>query len=335
MTERITIKDIAKALDIHHSTVSRALRNDNRVKDETSKRINQYAQKYGYQTNRIALELRGQKRKTLAVIVPNINHQFFATIVSYVANLAMLHDMVVSVFQSNEKYTHEVDIIDTIIQYNFAGVLASMSMESKEVHHFNTLKRHNIPLVMFDRVGYKINVPKVIINNCEIMRQAIALLFERGHKRIAHISGPTHLNVFSERQRGYRMGLQQFNLDYEKIIIVNKAFSIDDGNAVTIKLFEGGCIPDAIISDSSNLLYGLIAELRKRHLKIPDDITLMAFGENSTIKVVDSSIIVIQQPEEEIARTAFQLLLDKIENKNTDKNESIVLSANICFHEKV
>lgn len=335
MASRITIKDIAKNLNIHHSTVSRALRNDERVKDLTRKKVVEYAEKHGYQTNITALELRGEKRNTIAIIVPNINHQFFSNIVSSITNHASESGYVVSVFQSNENYEQEANIIKTIIQHNFAGVIASLSMESMDAYHFTQLKSQNIPLVMFDRVSDDINVSKVMINNAEIMQEAVELLAKKGHKRIVHISGPAHLNVFGERQRGYRLAVRRLGLNYEKVVVIKKGFSIEDGKAVADELFNTDLVPNAIISDSSNLIYGLIKELRLRWLNIPTDVALIAFGENSILEIMQPSITSIVQPDEEIATTAFSLLHKKMKKKENTKTESIMLSASIAIRDSV
>lgn len=335
MTNRITIKDIAKALNIHHSTVSRALRNDERVKEETRRMIVEYADAHGYQTNMIALELRGEKRNTIAIVVPNINHLFFSNIVSNITDAASRKGFVVSVFQSNESIEREKDIIDTIIQHNFAGVIASLSMETEDAFHFNKLKEHNIPLIMFDRVSNDINVSKVLINNVEIMQEAVTLLASKGHKRIVHISGPTELNVFGERQRGYKMAVKRLGLDYERIITINKGFSVEHGEQIAKELFDGDKMPNAVISDSSNLIYGLIKVLRKKWLNIPTDVALIAFGENPILEIMQPSITSIVQPDEEIAKTCFELLESKLENNDDIKSESIMLSAKMHIRESV
>ncbi len=328
MLTRITIKDIAKALNIHHSTVSRALRNDSRVKEETRKMVVEYAEKKGYHTNMIALELRGKKRNTIAVVVPNINHRFFSNVVSVFANIASEQGYVVSVFQSNESLEREIQIIDTVIQHNFSGVIASISMESNDVEHFEKLAKHSIPLVMFDRTCKNLDVSKVLVKHVDIMEQAVKMLVQRGYKQIAHISGPKDFSVFGERQKGYMKAINELGLKYQKNACFQQGFNAEDGQKTTKLLFEEETVPDAIISDSSNLVYGIIKELTNRKLKIPEDVALVVFGENPALEILNPSIIRIIQPEKDIAQSAFELLDDKLKNGTTIK-KSIKLSAKI------
>ena len=136
---------------MHHSTVSRALRNDTIVKEETRKKVTEFARKYGYQVNMSALHLRGSIKNTIAVLVPNISHNFFSNIVSVITNMAYTRGYIVSVFQSNESARQEEEIINTLIQNNVAGVIASIAMETTNSAHFELLKKYRIPLVFFDR----------------------------------------------------------------------------------------------------------------------------------------------------------------------------------------
>lgn len=329
MAERITIKDIAKALDMHHSTVSRALRNDSRVKEETRKLVADYANEHGYQINMLARELRGEKRNTVAVVVPNINHQFFSNVVSYFTNVASQQGYVVSIFQTNEDLEREKQIIDTIIQYNFAGVVASLSIQSFDTKHFEKLERNNIPLVMFDRISNDLSVPKVTINNAEVVKDAVLLFAEEGRKRIAHISGPTGLNVFNDRQEGYQRGIDKAGLEYHKTITIRDGFNLADGIVVAKELFKEEIPPDAIICDSSNIIFGLLREMKEIGLKTPQDVALISFGLHPLIEVLEPAIGNIVQPEMEIARITLELLMSRIKNNTEEVPKTVVLAAKI------
>ena len=328
MTARVTIKDIARELNIHHSTVSRALRDDKRVKPETKKKIVGYAKSHGYQVNMSALHLRGSIRNVIAIIVPNINHQFFSNIISQITNLANENGYVVSIFQSNEDFDQEREIINTIIQNNVAGVIASVSMKTADGSHFEELKKYKIPLVFFDRVC-DIDVPKVVVNNYEIVMQAVDMMIGKGYKRIVHVTGTSMLNVFRERQRGYTDGVKLNKLSYRKIYQVDKGFTIADGKEAAKELFSSQVKPDAILCDSYNLLLGIISYFDEFGLKVPQDVGLIGFGENPTMEVIKPGITAIVQPDAEVARWTYKILEEKINNDEEGENESIILSSKI------
>jgi LacI family transcriptional regulator len=327
--KRITIKDIAKELKIHHSTVSRALRNENNVSAETKKRVNDFAREIGYQVNMNALQLRGSVKNMVAILVPNIHHNFFSNIVSTVADLAFKKGVVVSIFQSNENYLQEKEIIKTLIRNNVAGVIASISMETINSEHFRELEKYRIPLVLFDRVCHDLNVSKVMVNNFEVVASAVELLIKKGYRNIAHISGPKHINVFNDRQEGYMSAIKKNRLKYHKIVRINSAFTIDEGRSATENLFRENIKPDAIICDSHFLTLGAIFSIRELNLKIPEDIGIVGFGDNPYVKALNSEIIFIVQPETSIANTVFELILKKIEKFENEIAEIHTLSAMI------
>jgi LacI family transcriptional regulator len=314
MQKRITIKDIAKELNVHHSTVSRALRNDPRVTEATRDRVLACALKHGYQTNMNAVQLRGTSNNTIALIVPNINHTFFSDIVSQLTNLAYTKGYIISVFQSNEDYEQEVGIVNTIIKQNYAGVIASISKNTTDSKHFNLLRTFGIPLVFFDRVCNDIKTPKVLVNNYEITFQVVEYLIENGYKRIANLTGPTHINVFNDRQRGYADALKKHNLDYQHQMVIKDDFTIELGVESLNELMSEIEKPDAIISSSIILTIGLVVRAREMSLKIPKDLAFIAFGNHISSLIMQPQLTSISQPENEISELSFDLL-DKMINK--------------------
>lgn len=333
MQKRLTIKDIARELNIHHSTVSRALRNDSRVKEGTRKTIISFARAHGYQVNMSALQLRGNVKNSIAVIVPNIHHMFFSNMVSLIANYAKNDGFIISIFQSNESFEEELEIINTIIRNNVDGVIASVSLQTKNGHHFEELKKYKIPLVFFDRVCTSVNVPTVTVNSYEIVAKAVGMLAKKGHSRIAHLSGAGGLNVFRERQLGYLQGLEQNNLGYKKIVTIEKEFTPEDGRIAVRQLLNEDIKPNGLIVDSHNLNLGVILELRAQNWHIPKDIGIISFGDNPSIDVIQPGITTIVQPEEEIARISFELLQEQLKNGMDVKVRSVVIPSRIVERE--
>jgi len=329
MNSRITIKDIARELNIHHSTVSRALRNDSRIKETTRNRVVQFANKHGYQINMNALQLRGGNKNVIAVIVPNIIHSFFSNIVGTLADLAYQDNYTVSVFQSNEKFERESEIIDTVIRHNVAGVIASVSMETTESLHLAKLMKYKIPLVQFDRVCDDLNVPKVIVNNSEIVSYAVEMLINKGYRRIVHISGTDRLNVYRDRQKGFTKSLDRNGIAYRKKYIIDKEFTLEDGKMAISYLFEDFLKPDAVICDSYILLLGAIQKLREMNLNIPGDVGIIGFGESPSLQLIQPRITSISQPHGEVAKKSYELLLKQINGKEKGITECITFSAKI------
>jgi len=334
MNKRITIKDIARELNIHHSTVSRALRNDPRVNEKTRDLVLAFAQEHEYQTNLNAVQLRGTGNNAIALIVPNINHSFFSDIVSKLTNLAYEKGYVISVFQSNEKYLQEKEIINTIIQHNFAGVIVSIAKDTVNSDHFRLLEKFGIPFVFFDRVCEDINSPKVLVNNFDITFSATEYLINKGYKRIAHITGATEINVFRDRHRGYIAAIQKHELEYKNPIVVTDEFTMELGKKIFSDLVDSQNTPDAIICSSIHLTMGILFETRKRAISIPNDLGLITFGNILASEIIQPQISSIEQPETEIAELSFELLEKLIADKNSlNINEDKVVKSLLIIRE--
>lgn len=334
MQRRITIKDIAKELNVHHSTVSRALRNDPRVNQSTRDMILAYAIENDYQTNMNAVQLRGVTNNTIALIVPNINHTFFSDIISHLTNTAYESGYIISVFQSNEDFAQEVDIVNTIIKQNYAGVIASISTHTTDSKHFNLLKTFGIPLVFFDRMCDDVKTPKVLVNNYEITFEATEYLINKGYQRIAHLTGPTHINVFNDRLRGYTDALIKHKHTFELNMELDGEFTIDLGKECLINLMAGSEKPDAIISSSTLLTMGIALQARELKLRIPQDLGLIVFGNHLGTLVMEPQLTTISQSECEIADIAFDLLEKMITKEMAIGEECIkMVNAHIIYRE--
>jgi LacI family transcriptional regulator len=334
MNKRITIKDIAKELNVHHSTVSRALRNDPRVNEKTRDIVLAYAREHEYQINMNAVQLRGTSNNAIALIVPNINHSFFSDIVSKLTNLAYSKGYVISVFQTNEKYQQEKEIINTIIKHNFAGVIVSIAKDTVNSDHFALLGKFGIPLVFFDRVCADIAAPKVLVNNYEITFQATEYLIGKGYKRIAHVTGTPNINVFADRQKGYCEALLKNGLTYSKSLVVEDDFSIEKGKEVFSGLWNADEKPDAIISSSIHFTMGILLQARTCNIQIPQELGLITFGTLLSSEIIQPQITSIEQPELEIAEISFELL-EKLINQEISTHEKIerTVKAEIIFKE--
>lgn len=327
--KRVTIKDIANNLGLHHSTVSRALRFSSEVNVETRERVINYAQSKGYQINRNALLLRGVRSNIIGVIVPNIHHNFFSNFVSIVTRLAFEAGFIVAIFQSEESLVQEIEIVNSIIQQNLAGVIFSHSMETEEVSHFNKLEQYKIPIVCFDRVTKSLNKSAVVLNNEITLKNAIERLSAMGYSKIAYVSGASSIQLFRERQKGYISGLEDINSSFRNCVTLSGAFTIQKGHESIKEIWKNDEKPDALIFDSHLLAIGALNYLKKNHPKCTDNLGIASFGGDPCLSLYADNTIIIKQPEKQMAEAALKLLLSAIDNPTADKVEIIEFQAEI------
>lgn len=325
MKTKVTIKDIAKEIQVHHTTVSRALRGDSRISESTKQQVLDCAQKMGYEPNQNALNLRNRSINTIAIIIPNISHEIFARFVSLITDLASKEGFTVSIFQTKESYELEQEIVQTLIRNRVGGVIASISINTKKGTHFNRLIDYGIPLVFFDRYCKDVNAPKVEVNNYGGAVRAVNYLRNRGFSKIAHITGNPDINVFGERNKGYEDTLSALNLSFHRSLQLKKEFEEKDGVSLLQQLWEEDEKPDALLIDSFIITAGILKECKRLGIRIPQDLGLLSISNERFCDLVEPTQSVLVQPIKDLAETSFQILMAKIKSEeNTNKANSIV-----------
>ena len=261
-----------------------------------------------------------KSKPIIALIVPIINHSFFANIAEQLSNLAIKSGYLVSVFQSNESYELESEIVDAIINQKVSGVIISISKNTVDSSHLKRIQQAGIPLVFFDRICEDIPAPKVLINNYEITYSVTEQLIQKGNKQIALIIGTDDINVFRERKKGYLDALAEYGLTFQMPIIEDE-FSVEKGKEIFVKLWSSEKRPDAIISSSIQLTLGILLQTKLYDIKIPNKLDLITYVSHFSFKILQPQITIIDQPENEIAELSFELLKRLISEGEIPENE--------------
>jgi LacI family transcriptional regulator len=316
--EPTTIKDIAKALGVSASTVSRALRDSYEISADTKKLVNECAKRLNYKPNPIALSLKKKRSKTIGIIVCEIANNFFSQVINGIEAVAYANGYNIIIAQSKESYEREILEIQNMAASSVDGILISLSTETNNIEHIKTLHDHNLPIVFFDRITNDIKTHCVIVDNFNGTYQATEHLIQNGYKKIAAITNSEFLSITNERVAGYKEALLKNGLVvYDKYVkhcfYGGMVFSeIEEAVNELLKLKE---IPDAIICTSDKLTMGCLKTLKRRGIKIPDEIALAGFSNSELAELTDPAITTIRQPTEEIGKAATELLLQLIESK--------------------
>lgn len=313
----ITIKDIAKELGISPSTVSRALKDHPDISEPTKKAVQELAEKYNYSPNAVALSLRSKKTNVIGVIIPEIVHFFFSSVISGVEQIAEQNGYSVMVCQSGESFEREVKNVNTMISSRIDGVLISMSKHTKDFQHFYNLQKENIPIVFFDRVCPDIRVDRVIVDDYVGAFAAVEHMIERGCKRIAYLSAPRHLLIALNRWNGYKNALTKHKISYDEDLVID----CDDRETALKEvpaLFETNNPPDGIFAVNDYTATGVITALRKLGKRIPEDVAVAGYSNSLVAQVIDPSLTTVDQHGVTIGNMAAKLLIDRIEGRAKD-----------------
>ncbi|RYU96849.1 LacI family DNA-binding transcriptional regulator [Emticicia agri] len=316
--EAITIKDIAKALNLSTSTVSRALRGSYEINSETKKLVLEYAEKMNYHPNPIALSLKENRSRAIGVIVPEIANNFFSQAINGIEAVAYDRGYHVVIFQSHESYERELSNIQHLVGRKVDGLLISLSGETTDVSHLQEIQRRGVPLVVFDRISNEIEANKVIADNFQGAFEATEHLILSGRKRIAHITSPSLLYTTSQRLEGYKAALEKHGIAFDENLVRYCGFAPEEAQQVIFDVLDKQH-PDAIFTASDRLALDSYAAVKAKDIDIPKQVAFIGFTNLQVAHLLDPPLSTVVQPAFEIGKTAAEILLETIENKQTAK----------------
>lgn len=318
---QVTIKDIARELGISPSTVSRALKDHPDISPETKKSVNELAEKLNYQPNIVALSLRQSKTNTIGIIIPELVHFFFSTVISGIEDVAYSAGYNVIITQSNESLIREKANIKTLFNSRVDGMLISMSRETSTFDHIEATIAKGVPLVFFDRVYDTDTTSKVIVDDLSGAKEATLHLIEQGCKRIAHLEGPPNLGITKQRLEGYTEALNENNIPViQELIMPCPLGSIEEGKAATEILLKMAQPPDAIFATNDPAAMGAMQAIKEAGLKIPQDIAVVGFSNWFFSGMLEPPLTSVDQPGFEMGQEAAKLLIRQIEVKSKDND---------------
>jgi len=321
LRQKITLKDIAKELDVSISTVSKALKNSEEISRDTKEKIQAFAKLYNYKPNNIAVSLKNKRTKNIGVVIPNIVHHFFTTVVRGIEKIANSKGYNVIVCLSNESFDKEVINMEMLASGSIDGFIMSLSSETQKKNDYNHLKEvtdQGIPLVLFDRVTAKIKCDKVIIDDLFGAFMATEKLIRAGRKKIALITTGDYLSVSRARTEGYLKALEEHGVKMpQSLILKMDTMDVDEEK---IRKFLSKVKPDAVVSVNELFAICAMRVASANGLRIPDDISFIGFTDGLLSKYAMPSLTAIAQHGEQMGATAAQMLIDKVENEQNGEN---------------
>lgn len=323
--ENITIKDIARELGISPSTVSRALKDHPDISRATRDAVNELAGRWNYKPNPIALSLKSGSSKTIGVIIPDIVHYFFSTVISGIEDVLYERDYNMILCQSNELWDHEVKNVQTLLSSRVDGILASVAKSTSDFSHYRLVSEKGIPLVFFDRVPEEIDTDRVIIDDEESAYKATIHLLRTGKKRIIHLSGPTNLAIAQERQKGYIRAMKEYRLTPSQDDMI-KCDTTGEADDIVPGLLQRNPRPDAFFVVNDLTAAQTLMIIKKAGIKIPEEIAVVGFTNSQISTLTDPGLTSVDQKGNEMGRQSARLLIDRIENHKLPFQKKVITS---------
>ena len=321
--KQITIKDIARELGISVSTVSRALKDNPEISKATKEMVRESARRLNYKPNLMASNLRTNKNTTLGVIIPEVNHHFFASVLDGIEQAANEAGYSILICQSHENMEKEIQNVQTLLHSRVAGMLVGVSKETMHLHHLQEVLNSNTPLVLFDRPCPSLQCDQVVSDDYAGAYSAVEHLIQTGCKRILYFSSSMNLEVAHRRYQGWRNALQKHGLWHstDDIIIADtRELAIEE----LPKQMNADQRPDAIFCVNDHCASGVLYAAQKLELRVPEDLSICGFSDAPLARITTPMLTTVEQHGTEIGTHAMQALLRKLNGDTRTPHTEIV-----------
>jgi len=323
----VNIKKLAEALKLAPSTVSRALNDSYEISEKTKKRVLEMAKKMNYQPNPFARSLREHRSKTIAMIIPDLVNNFFAQVIEGVEEITQQFGYHLLVYHTHENLEKEKEIVTHLLNGRVDGIMMSVSHQTKETAHLNTVYQKGIPIIFFDRICESIPTTKFVTNGYESGYEATSHLIKQGCKRIAFLLLSREISISQHRLKGYEDALKAHEMEVDESLILKCENSDEENHGIIKDFLSGEDKPDGVLAAVEKLAITTYYVADDLKLKIPDDLKVASFSNMKIADLLNPSLTTIAQPTHEFGRQAASLLMEKLTKKNTPDftDEVIVL----------
>jgi DNA-binding LacI/PurR family transcriptional regulator len=327
---QVTIKDIARELGISPSTVSKALKGHPDISPETKKAVRELVDRWNYKPDPIALSLKSGSSKIIGVIVPEIIHYFFSTVISGIEDLAYNDGYHVMFCQSNESYEREVKAVDTLLSSRVDGILVSMSKVTKKFDHFRKIIESGIPLVFFDRICENIETDRVIVDDEAGSYDAAKHLIETGCRNIIHLSGPEHLLIAQNRKKGFIRALREYNIPVSEDNII-RCDTAEGAREIIPELLDRESPPDGFFAVNDLTAAETMKIVKIKGYKVPDDISIVGFTSGMISDLTDPPLTSVEQHGYSIGKEAVRLLINNLTDNDESPVQTKIIKTNLVI----
>ncbi|MFC2148740.1 LacI family DNA-binding transcriptional regulator [Bacteroidota bacterium] len=322
MKKKITLKQIARELEVSISTVSKALKNSREISKDTTEKIQAFAKLYHYKPNNIALSLKSRRTKNIGVIIPDIVHHFFTTVFRGIEQFADTKGYNVIACVSDESFEKEVINMELLANGSIDGFIMALSAETQlknDFHHLKETIDQGMPLVLFDRVTDEVICDKVVINDFEAAYMAVKKLIDDGRKRIALVTTESYLNVSEKRAQGYFQALKDHNLELDESLILRLPYQFED--EAMSETFFATTNMDAVLCVNEIFAVRSMRIAQKNGLRIPEDVAFIGFTDGILSKLATPALTSVAQHGERMGEIAARMLIEKIERDDEKELE--------------
>lgn len=311
----ITMKDIARELGTSVATVSRALKDSPRISAEQRQRIQQYAREHNFIPNVLAESLRLSRvhpPKIIGVIVPELVHYYFASVLKGIEEEAEAHGYRIMVAQSGEQYEREVRLCQSFYENKVCGIIVSQAKDTQHYEHFQRLIDAGVPLVFYDRICTGVDTSRVVVDDYMGAYNAVSHLIETGCRRIAFFGAQMNLEISKNRFNGYKDALLRHKIPFDEGL-THTCDNRRDAELLVPTLFEGDRYPDAFFAINDDTAVGILYAVKRMGLRVPEDVSICGFTNDDRATSCEPMLTTVEQRGVRVGEEAANILIGHVE----------------------
>lgn len=332
--EEITMKDIAEAMGLSRSTVSRALQDHPHINGETKQLVKEAATKLGYKYNAVAASLRKSKSNIIGLIVPRIDRYYQASVITAIQNQLHQARYNLIICQSNESPELERELVATLYTSRVEGLIVSLTQHTTDLSAFDTFSQNDRPLVFFDRVPRSYPAHKIQGDDYQGGWLATNHLLEQGCRRIAYIGGVQTCNVYKDRFDGYRDALKKYGLPVEEGMVFFHDLTRENALSTCEQLLSRDALPDAVFAGNDTVAVTLVDYAKRRGVKLPEELKVVGYSNDPQTEVINPSITSIEQHPYEVGTRSAALMLDVLQQKTKPGHHFISITIPVALERR-
>lgn len=332
--KEVTIYDIAEALDISPSTVSRSLKDHSSISSATIQKVREQAKKMGYRSNIFARNLRRQKTNTVGVIIPRLNSYFMSSALAGMEQVANDNGYNLIISQSFETVKKEASNVETMFNSRVDGLIVSLAYNTEDLSHFDSFLENNIPLIFFDRVADYKSSTNILIDNFKAGYQAVSHLLDQGCQRIVHITGNLHQSVYKDRSEGYKKALSDHGITFNPDYLIENNLNNKDGIKAASQILEMDPRPNGLFVANDYCAIACMISLKEQGIKIPDDIAIVGFNNDPISGYVEPKLTTTNYDGQQMGEVVAQNMIQHLKGENNIKITSkVILNSELIIRE--
>lgn len=330
--QHVTIKDIARKLNLSKSSVSRAFNDKYDIKKETRDLILKTAEEMGYYPNPIARKLSQSKTLNIGVVVPEFINDFHAEIIIGIHRILNPAGYQVLSMQSDNDSELELSNVKTLIHNMVDGLIIAPSSDKNNMDYYLKQLNSGYPMVFVNRIPERLDVPKIIFDNKKWSFFATEHLIRGNYKKIYHLSGYKDISILADRTSGFKQAMRKHKIPEENYKIIETGLLASEGIDAVEDLIYRQDLPDAFFCANDLVAMGAIRTLKKNNIRVPEDVGVIGFSETQMARLTSPQLSSVKQPTYEMGEKAAEQLLLHLNDENAEY-KSIVLNGKLNIRE--